>query len=734
MKAIVIEKADRTPVYNDARLVQIPRPELAEDGQALVEVQAIALNHREVWIRKGQYPGIILGSVLGADAVGKVVGLRGNASSSSQRFVEGDRVVVMPSIGWDKDTRGPEEAYYILGGGHEQGVFSEYYLARQENIFKAPEHLTDNEAAALPLAGLTAFRAVFTKGQVSKGQNVLITGIGGGVALMALQLCVAAGANVYVTSSDEVKIQKAIALGAKGGVNYREEKWGAKLKSLLSGDPIDVVIDGASGDGVKSIVPLLRLGGIFVSYGMTVKPQLAYTMSMVLRNIEVKGSTMGSRLEFEQLLEFVSRHKLRPVVSQHHPRIKMADHQELIANFVGIVNSTPEQAQFYLEANNWDLNAAMTSYYEGPDLTTGGSSQSTGGASAAVMDDDDDAVLEQVLASTKPKDSSTSEGKRKATSSGSRSGGIATLHNLAKSDDEEDDSSDEDAQNYFAGGEKSGVLLQGPPGKKNPNDLVQDILKKAAEGGSRQEEAPQQQPKKSYFTGVGNRLGSEEEPSVEVKPPTRSTPSPEVLETVVRHLTFWRNGYSIDDGPLMSYTDPANSEFLDAINRGMAPIKYLNIKPGQPVEMRVTKRMEEDYKETPKPKEAPKPFGGVGNRLGSVTSPSSSGTPGAFPGAGASSSSSGGASAPIPRSLEIDNSQPVTSIQIRLADGSRMVARFNHTHTVNDIRGFINASQAGESSRPYVLQTTFPKKDLDDAQQTIKDAGLLNAVVLQRLL
>ncbi|KAF9992557.1 hypothetical protein BGZ79_002922, partial [Entomortierella chlamydospora] len=228
---------------------------------------------------------------------------------------------------------------------------------------------------------------------------------------------------------------------------------------------------------------------------------------------------------------------------------------------------------------------------------------------------------------------------------------------------------------------------------------------------------------------TGNRLGSEGEssssPAPQPQTSVRSTPSPEALETVTRTLTFWRNGYSLEDGPLMSYTDPANREFLDAINRGQAPIRFLNVKPGQPVEMRVHTRREEDYKEPPKA--PPKPFEGTGNRLGSiVSSSSSSSTPGSFPG------SSSSAPPPPPRSFEVDGSQPVTSIQIRMADGTRMVGRFNHTHTVNDIRGFINASHAGESSRSYVLQTNFPKKDLEDVQQTIKDAGLLNSVVVQR--
>ncbi|KAG0055530.1 hypothetical protein BGZ83_008275 [Gryganskiella cystojenkinii] len=409
----------------------------------------------------------------------------------------------------------------------------------------------------------------------------------------------------------------------------------------------------------------------------------------------------------------------------------MADHQELIANFVGVVGSTPEQAQFYLEANNWNIDLAMGSYYEDPS----GAGQAE--HIAPEDEDPDDMELEDIIAETTPR-GHASEGKRKAADSGAsnagrRQGGIATFRDLSKDEDEDEGSSDDEQQKYFAGGEKSGVMVQGPPGKKDPNALVEDILKKAAKGGAR-EPTPEPAPKKSYFTGSGNRLGSEDEsagstPVRAPQAPVRSTPSPEALESVTRNLTFWRNGYSLEDGPLMSYDDPANREFLDAINRGQAPLKFLNIKPGQPVEMRVAKRMEEDYKEPPKA--PPKPFEGAGNRLGSVASPvAGSSTPGSFPG----SSSAAAADVSVPRSLNVDENLPVTSIQIRLADGTRMVARFNHTHTINDIRGFINASRAGESSRPYMLQTNFPKKDLEDVTQTVKDAGLLNAVVQQRLL
>lgn len=140
--------------------------------------------------------------------------------------------------------------------------------------------------------------------------------------------------------------------------------------------------------------------------------------------------------------------------------------------------------------------------------------------------------------------------------------------------------------------------------------------------------------------------------------------------------------------------------------------------------MKVLKRMEEDYKEPPKA--PPRPFEGAGNRLGGMTSSSSSTTPGSFPGG------SSQATAPPPSKLVIDESKPVTRIQIRMADGTRMVARFNLTHNVNDIRGFINASGNGGSA-PYSLFTN-PRKDpnpLDNVLLTIEEAGLANAVVFQ---
>jgi NADPH:quinone reductase-like Zn-dependent oxidoreductase len=198
-----------------------------------------------------------------------------------------------------------------------KGTFAEYTVVPRAEIFPVPEHLSIAEAAALPLAGLTAFRATFVKANVQPGDNVLITGIGGGVALIVLKFVSSIGANAYVTSSDESKIKKAIEeLGAKGGVNYKEDEWPKKLKTLLPNDRpfLDSVIDGAGGDIVSQITKLLRPGGIISCYGMTSIPSMIFPMSAVFKNIELRGTTMGSREEFERMLNFVKERKIKPVI------------------------------------------------------------------------------------------------------------------------------------------------------------------------------------------------------------------------------------------------------------------------------------------------------------------------------------------------------------------------------------------------------------------------------------
>ena len=224
---------------------------------------------------------------------------------------------------------GPEDPNFSVIGGAAAttaGTASEYQVVPEDDLELAPPHLSPAEIAAFPLVGLTAWRALVTKADVTKivasstvPPHVLVTGIGGGVAIAAAQLAVAHGCRVYVTSGDPAKLQRAVSeLGVSGGVSYRDADWDKQLlKQLPKERPyFDAIIDGAGGDIVKRGCRLLRTGGVISSYGMTVAPKMDWLMSAVLRNIELKGSTMGSRVEFRDMVAFFRDKKIKPVVSR----------------------------------------------------------------------------------------------------------------------------------------------------------------------------------------------------------------------------------------------------------------------------------------------------------------------------------------------------------------------------------------------------------------------------------
>lgn len=241
---------------------------------------------------------------------------------------------------------------------YDAGTAQEYIVCHEEDVEIAPEHLSAIEGAALPLVGLTGWRALVTKtgDNASRGRNILITGcvstlhkfplrhalfhlmmrlfadkvnsIGGGVALQVLQFAVALGCNAWVTSGDKAKIEKAVKLGAKGGVSYRDKDWDKQLQKALPKERpfLDAVIDGAGGDIVARSAKLLKPGGIISQYGMTTAPTMPWGMQAVLKNVELKGSTMGSREEFRAMVAFVrERPLLKPVISRVSKGLKNLD-------------------------------------------------------------------------------------------------------------------------------------------------------------------------------------------------------------------------------------------------------------------------------------------------------------------------------------------------------------------------------------------------------------------------
>lgn len=291
MKALIFKEKNQP-----LSLVDVDQP-VPEEGQVLVKMKAAAMNHRDVWITKGMYPGLKTGVIVGSDGAGEV---------------DGRAVIINPSIGWGDNPNMQARNYQILGMPGN-GTFAEYLAIGKEQLYDKPDHLSWEEAAALPLGGLTAYRALFTKGQLKAGEKVLISGVGGGVALFACQFAITAGAEVYVTSGNPEKIQRALEMGAKGGVNYKAEDWHEQLKEKARG--FDVIIDSAGGDGFGRFLKIVNPGARIVVYGGTrgsytkLSPQVLFW-----KQVSILGTSMGNDQEFADLIEFVRKHHIHPVV------------------------------------------------------------------------------------------------------------------------------------------------------------------------------------------------------------------------------------------------------------------------------------------------------------------------------------------------------------------------------------------------------------------------------------
>ena len=220
------------------------------------------------------------------------------------------------------------------------------------------------------------------------------------------------------------------------------------------------------------------------------------------------------------------------------------------------------------------------------------------------------------------------------------------------------------------------------------------------------------------FTGGGHTLGGEDAPSTYVPGPRRA-PSPPPRVTRVLHM--WEDGFSVDDGELYRFDDPANTETLRMIQSGRAPLSLLNVEAGQEVDLEVHPHRGEKFTA---PKKKYKAFSGEGQRLGSPTpgagaeasSSSSAFAPPAAAPVAATSSSAASTSAPT---VNINEAEPTLTLQIRLGDGTRLSSRFNTSHTIDDVYGFVNAASPASSQRAYVLMTTFPSKDLIDKSQVL---------------
>ncbi|XP_016958705.1 NSFL1 cofactor p47 [Drosophila biarmipes] len=411
----------------------------------------------------------------------------------------------------------------------------------------------------------------------------------------------------------------------------------------------------------------------------------------------------------------------------------MAARGDLIAQFIEITGTDENVARFYLSSCDWDIEHALGNYWSTqadlpvPVPSVGHAdnpkpkptSSSGAGASAAAP---------AVAGATKSADAAASSSAASvdvAPTASKAKPKFATLSDMSK-----EPSSDDDQQAFYAGGsDRSGQQVLGPPKRKNFREQLTDMMRSAQEqniaevgpstssgGGSGSGGAS------GAVWGQGMRLGMTDNDHTAVgtnKPAQASENKPVVV------LKLWSQGFSIDGGELRHYDDPQNKEFLETVMRGEIPQELLEM--GRMVNVDVEDHRHEDFKR----QAAPQTFKGSGQKLGSPVANVVTEAP-TVPVA-LSPDETANQEASARDALNLNSEAPSTTLQIRLADGSRLAAQFNLTHTVSDIRRFIQTARPQYSASNFILVSSFPTRELSDDNSTIEKAGLKNAALMQRL-
>jgi UBX domain-containing protein 1 len=355
-----------------------------------------------------------------------------------------------------------------------------------------------------------------------------------------------------------------------------------------------------------------------------------------------------------------------------------------VHQLVDICKITEEEAKSYLEASNGDLNVAIGFVVGGKQQQQ---QQNTPASPPQYVEPPTGAGA---LAGQPPK-------QPQHPPANSNRGGITGFSDINKKDNPED----EKRNQFYAGGEKSGIAVL-DPSKQNRDQLVDQVFETAQKHGAvSKSDVPA--PPKDKFGGTGYTLGNNADESKVVVPKAK----PAGLKTVI--LTFYTDCFTIDDGPPRKYQDPANAAFLNDVNKGVVPRELEAMAKGADLNIELLRKNEE-YKPPPKPKVVA--FSGAGNSVGELNA------------------------APVgtkvdASSIVVDDSKPVTTIQVRLHDGSRLTIKCNQTHTIGDIKSHIEASHP--TGKAMELRLSYPNKLLVDDHQTVQEAGISNASIIQRI-
>ncbi len=289
-------------------IVQTVETPILKENDVYIELVAAALNRRDYWITQGMYPGMQLPCALGSDGAGTIQAI----GSAVKNLSIGDEIVINPGNNWGDDQKVQSDAFTVLGMP-ASGTHASHIVIAADRVHRKPQYLSWNEAAALPLAYTTAYRALMYQGELKKSQKVLISGIGGGVALAALQIAQAAGADVLVTTSQKSKGEQAVEYGAIAWYDYTDDSWSKNL--MKTHGAVDLFIDGSGGANVNAAIAICRPGGRMVMYGATAgAPQKMDVFKLFWKQIHVIGTSMGSDQDFVDMLAFVEKHQLRPVI------------------------------------------------------------------------------------------------------------------------------------------------------------------------------------------------------------------------------------------------------------------------------------------------------------------------------------------------------------------------------------------------------------------------------------
>jgi NADPH:quinone reductase-like Zn-dependent oxidoreductase len=289
---------------------EIEQPK-AGPGEILVRIKRAAFNRRDVFITQNLYPGIVLPRTLGSDGCGVVAELGEGVSGHAV----GDAVVMNPELGWAKDGPLPDGGGSVILGMPSDGTFAQCVVVPAANVFAKPAHLSDDEGAAIPLAGLTAYRAAFTRGRLTKDDVVFIPGVGSGVQTFVLLYAKHVGATTVVTTGTDEKVARATELGADVAINYKTDPdWHKTARKATGGGPT-LCVDSTGGETFSKSLDMMRPGGRIVVYGGTQGDAKIRPFSIFWKHVDVLGTSMGSPSDFAAMIDLFNT-GLKPVVDR----------------------------------------------------------------------------------------------------------------------------------------------------------------------------------------------------------------------------------------------------------------------------------------------------------------------------------------------------------------------------------------------------------------------------------